>query len=228
VARVGAALIVAGVASAALAACAPRRPEGARDGAPRDAASRRPAAGLAPSAALEARAARAAHAAPPRFGFGTPATAEEIRRADTDVTPSGDGLPRDSGTVAEGEAVYKARCVACHGATGVEGPFDRLVGREPADSFPFGRDPRQLARRTIGNYWPYATTLYDYVSRAMPLDAPGSLPPRSVYAVVAYLLHRNGIVPADAVLSDRTLPQVRMPARDRFVPDDRGGGRVIR
>jgi cytochrome c len=69
------------------------------------------------------------------------------------------------------------------------------VGREPADSFPFGRDPRQLARRTIGNYWPYATTLYDYVSRAMPLDAPGSLPPRSVYAVVAYLLHRNGIVP---------------------------------
>lgn len=167
-------------------------------------------------------------ARPARFGFGTMATAEEIRRADTDVTPWGDGLPPDSGSVAAGEAVYRARCAACHGITGTGGAADPLVGREPGDAFPFGADPRSLGRRTIGNYWPYATTLYDFVSRAMPQDAPGSLPPRDVYAVVAYLLHRNGIVAADAVMSARTLPQVLMPARDRFVPDDRRGGREIR
>jgi cytochrome c len=110
----------------------------------------------------------------------------------------------------------------------VEGPADRLVGREPADSFPYGRDPRLLSRRTIGNYWPYATTLYDYVNRAMPVDAPGSLTPHEVYSVVAYLLYRNGVVGADAVMSDQSLPRVRMPARDRFVPDNRSGGRIIR
>ena len=187
-------------------------------------------AGASGPAAASSRAREAAVGAsrPARFGFGTLATPEEIRRADTDVTPWGHGLPHDSGTVAEGEAVYTARCVACHGASGTEGPFDRLVGREPADSFPYGRDPGLLGRRTIGSYWPYATTLYDFVNRAMPLDAPGSLPPHDVYAVVAYLLYRNGIVGADAVMSDRTLPQVRMPARGRFVTDDRRGGRTIR
>ena len=165
---------------------------------------------------------------PERFGFGTPATSEDIRRADTDVTPDGGGLPRGTGTVAQGEAIYKLRCSACHGVTGTEGPFDRLVGREPGDSFNFGRDPNLLGKRTIGNYWPYATTLYDYVNRAMPFDAPGSLSSDEVYSVVAYLLYRNQIVPANAVISDRTLPLVRMPARDRFVVDNRSGGRKIR
>lgn len=165
---------------------------------------------------------------PERFGFGTPATIEEIRQANTDVTPDGGGLPRGSGTVAAGEIIFKARCVGCHGVTGTEGPFDRLVGREPGDSFNFGRDPTLLARRTIGNYWPYATTVYDYINRAMPFDAPGSLGPDEVYSVVAYLLYRNQIVPADAAMSDRTLPLVRMPARDRFVVDNRSGGRIIR
>src|SRR5438270_6680817 len=127
-----------------------------------------------------------------RFGFGTPATAAEIRVADDDVTPTGHGLPRDSGTVAEGEVVYKTRCAACHGLNGVEGPMDKLVGRVPGDSFPFGRDPRTLGDRTIGNYWPYATTVYDFIHRAMPQDQPGSLSPHQVYGVVAYLLYRNG------------------------------------
>jgi len=165
---------------------------------------------------------------PDRFGFGTPATREEIRLADTDVTPDGRGLPHDSGTVSQGESVYRLRCSGCHGATGTEGPFDRLVGREPGDSFNFGRDPNFLAKRTIGNYWPYATTLYDYINRAMPFDAPGSLSSNEVYSVVAYLLYRNQIISGNAVMSDRTLPLVRMPARDRFVVDDRSGGRLVR
>ncbi|HEY3113671.1 MAG TPA: cytochrome c [Gemmatimonadaceae bacterium] len=165
---------------------------------------------------------------PERFGFGTPATADDIRRSDTDVTPDGRGLPHDSGTVAQGESIYRLRCSGCHGVTGTEGPFDHLVGREPGDSFNFGRDPNFLAKRTIGNYWPYATTLYDYINRAMPFDAPGSLSSREVYSVVAYLLYRNQIVSGNAVISDRTLPLVRMPARDRFVVDNRSGGRTIR
>jgi cytochrome c len=165
---------------------------------------------------------------PERFGFGTPAARDEIRQADTDVTPDGRGLPHDSGTVAQGESIYRLRCSGCHGGTGTEGPFDHLVGREPGDSFNFGRDPNFLAKRTIGNYWPYATTLYDYINRAMPFDAPGSLSSSEVYSVVAYLLYRNQIVSGNAVMSDRTLPLVRMPARDRFVVDNRSGGRTIR
>jgi S-disulfanyl-L-cysteine oxidoreductase SoxD len=165
---------------------------------------------------------------PERFGFGTPASIEDINQSQNEVTPDGRGLPHDSGTVAKGDSIYALRCAACHGATGTEGPFDRLVGREPGDSFNFARDPNFLAKRTIGNYWPYATTLYDYIHRAMPFDAPGSLRSDEVYSVVAYLLYLNKIVPATVVISDRTLPLVRMPARNRFVADDRKGGRTIR
>lgn len=166
--------------------------------------------------------------APERFGFGRPATAAEIRAWDVDVRPDGRGLPRGRGSVGEGAAIYAARCAKCHGETGREGPFARLVGREPRAGFPFGRHPLLLGLRTIGNYWPYATTLYDYLSRAMPFDAPGSLAPDEVYAVVAFLLHRNGIIGPDAVMDARTLPQVAMPARDRFVRDDRRGGPEVR
>ena len=165
---------------------------------------------------------------PPRFGFGATPTAEEIRKADTDVRPDGHGLPRDSGTVTAGEVVYRQRCASCHGATGVEGPFYKLVGRMPGDSFNFARDPELLPLRTIGSYWPYATTLYDYVNRAMPFDSPGSLKPREVYSVVAYLLNRNGIISANAVMNQHTLPAVVMPSRNKFVPDNRRGGREIR
>jgi cytochrome c len=95
-----------------------------------------------------------------------------------------------------------------------------LVSTEPWGDFP--------AARAVGNYWPYATTLYDYIVRAMPLDAPGSLTADETYAVIAYVLHLNEILPADAVMDATTLPAVRMPARDRFVPDDRTDGPVIR
>ena len=160
------------------------------------------------------------------LGLGRTATTEEIRRLDIDVRPDGTGLPAGEGTVARGREVYNTRCIACHGPTGTEGPNDRLVGRIPGDEFPFANDPS--VRLTIGNYWPYATTLFDYLYRAMPFDAPGSLEPDDVYSLVALLLHWNQIVPEDAHLNRETLPAVRMPARDRFVPDDRAGGRQIR
>ena len=111
-------------------------------------------------------------------------------------------------------------------ATGVEGPSNRLVGRIPDDAFPFGTDPAQI--ETIGNYWPYATTLFDYLLRAMPYDAPGSLTPEEVYSLTAYLLYLNEILPQEAVMDAQTLPAVVMPAHDRFVPDDRRGGPEIR
>ena len=163
-----------------------------------------------------------------RFALGTPATAAEIQLADDDVTPTGHGLPHDSGTVAEGDAVYHAKCAVCHGANGVEGPMDKLVGRMPGDSFPFGKDPALLGQRTIGNYWPYATTVYDFIHRAMPHDKPGSLTPHEVYAVTAYLLYKNGIIAQSAVMNERTLVAVKMPARDRFVVDDRRGGTAVK
>ncbi|MGH7676918.1 MAG: c-type cytochrome, partial [Gemmatimonadaceae bacterium] len=96
-----------------------------------------------------------------------------------------------------------------------------LIAVEPRD-FSFGNDPKLT--KTVGNYWPYATTLFDYINRAMPFANPGTLGTDDVYSVVAYLLAENGIIERTAVMNPRTLPQVRMPARDRFVLDDRKGG----
>ena len=174
---------------------------------------------------------RPAPEAPERFGVGRPATAAEIAAWDVDVAPSGAGLPQGSGTPMQGAAVYAAKCAVCHGATG-EGQVGtpplgvpaapRLVGREPRDSFPFGKDPKRV--KTVGNYWPYSTTVFDYVRRTMPLSAPGSLTNSEVYAVVAFLLAENGVIEKTAVMDSVTLPAVRMPARDKFVVDDRKGG----
>jgi cytochrome c len=161
----------------------------------------------------------------PQFGFGRAATPAEIKAWDIAVRPDGQGLPPGRGTARQGAVVYAARCAACHGASGREGPFDQLVGREPRAGFPFGTDPRYV--KTIGNYWPYATTLYDYIYRAMPLNAPGSLAPDQVYSLVAYLLWRNELVADTAVIDRQTLPRAVMPARDRFVVDDRRGGAEI-
>jgi len=164
---------------------------------------------------------------PATFGLGREPGAE-VAAWDRDARPDGAGLPPGRGSVAEGEVVYRQRCAACHGPTGTEGPNDRLVGREPGDDFPFGRSPDARSRQTIGSYWPWATTVFDYINRAMPQNAPGSLTTNEVYAVTAYLLHLNRIVPADAVMGSAALAVVVMPARDRFVPDDRTGGPVIR
>ena len=163
---------------------------------------------------------------PQRFGFGRPATEAEIAAWDIDVTPDGQGLPVGSGTAEQGQQLYIEKCGMCHGPNGEGQPFDQLVGREPREGFPFGNEP-SLAR-TIGNYWPFATTLYDYTFRAMPFDAPGTLKPNDVYSLTAYLLYLNDIISEDAVMDADTLPQVEMPARDKFVTDDRRGGTELR
>lgn len=152
------------------------------------------------------------------FGFGRAATPDEIARWDIDVGPDGEGLPPGSGSVEEGAAVYETGCARCHGSTGVEGPYGVVVATEGAEEFPFGRDPGLTP--SIGNYWPYATTVFDYVRRSMPFDVPGSLTDDEVYAVTAWLLWRNGLLPEDAVLDARSLPAVTMPAKEHFMPSD--------
>jgi S-disulfanyl-L-cysteine oxidoreductase SoxD len=168
---------------------------------------------------------------PARFGVGRPATQAEVAAWDIDIAPDGKGLPEGSGTVAQGAAVYAAKCAACHGPAG-EGQVGappagsaaapKLVGRDPREGFPFGQDPKLV--KTVGNYWPYATTVFDYVRRTMPLTAPGTLTNNEAYAVVAFLLAENEVIERTAVMNRATLPAVRMPARDKFVVDDRKGG----
>jgi cytochrome c len=142
--------------------------------------------------------------------LGVAVSADEIARWDISIPPSGAGLPTGSGSVKQGEAVYTAKCLACHGEKGAGKPADPLVGG-------MGSLATSTPRRTVGSYWPYATTLFDYVRRAMPLQNPLSLTNDEVYAVSAYVLNLNGIVPADAVMNAQTLPQVKMPNRDGFV-----------
>jgi cytochrome c len=129
---------------------------------------------------------------------------------DTSIPPSGAGLPAGSGTVAQGEKVYAAKCETCHGPKGAGKPADPLVGG-------IGSLASGKAMRTVGSYWPYATTFFDYVRRAMPTNAPQTLSNDEVYAVTAYVLNLNGIVPEAAVMNAQTLPQVKMPNRDGFV-----------
>lgn len=157
---------------------------------------------------------------PATLGIGRPATPAEIAAWDIDVGPDGVGLPPGKGSAADGARIYAARCAACHGKSGREGPNDVLVAPAPPDGFSFSRNP--TLPRAIGNYWPYATTVFDYIRRAMPPDAPGSLTDDDVYALVAHLLALNEIIAVDAVMDAASLSKVRMPARDRFVPDARG------
>lgn len=144
--------------------------------------------------------------------FGRQATPDEIKAWNIDVLPDGTGLPAGKGNVARGRRVFEDNCLACHGAKGEGGVADRLVG---------GRDSLASAHpvKTVGSFWPYATTLFDYIRRAMPYPAPQTLSDDDTYAVVAYILHLNDIVPADATLDRVTLPMIRMPNRDGFVPD---------
>ena len=164
---------------------------------------------------------------PERLGLGSVATSATLARVDIDVNPAGAGLPAGDGDAARGATVYVAKCASCHGTRGEgQGPYPRLIGAEPRAGFPFGTDAK--IPKTIGNYWPYATTLYDYVHRAMPLTAPGSLAPTEVYSLVAFLLAENQVIPGNAVMNASTLPKVRMPARAHFVLDDRKGGLPFR
>jgi mono/diheme cytochrome c family protein len=143
-------------------------------------------------------------------GLGQALSADEVAEIDYVVLADGDGLPTGSGTVGEGETLYREQCVACHGEQGQGGPNDRLVGG-------VGSIGTDTPVKTVGSYWPYATTLFDYVRRAMPYQTPGSLSADEVYALTAYLLHLNGIVGADARLDAASLPVIEMPNRDGFV-----------
>lgn len=160
------------------------------------------------------------------LGIGRPASVEEIAKLDIDVRPDGKGLPDGKGTVAEGARIYAAKCASCHGANGQGGSADRLVDRESGKNWDFAINPKLV--KTVGNYWPYATTLYDYTNRAMPFMQPGTLTPDETYALVAFVLNLNKIIPDDAVMDKTTLPKVVMPSRDRFVIDNRKGGKVVK
>lgn len=157
------------------------------------------------------------------YGFGKTPTPTQLAALDIDVDTTGHGLPPGQGTAAEGAAVYTQLCASCHGAKG-EGirPAPALIGRTPDAGHVFANDPQAV--KTIGNYWPYATTVFDYVRRAMPLATPGSLTAEQTYAVVAYLLRENGVIADTTVMNAQSLPLVQMPARKYFVKDNRTGG----
>jgi cytochrome c len=153
----------------------------------------------------------------PSFSVGRAPTPAELSAIDIEVLPDGRGLPAGSSTASAGKDVYTRRCVTCHGPTGVEGPQDVLVGGRGSLVSASGGRPV----KTVGSYWPYATTLWDYVRRAMPFDHPGTLTTNEVYGATAYVLFLNGIVAEQDVLNESTLPKLKMPNRDGFVPDPR-------
>ncbi len=150
----------------------------------------------------------------PKYGVGRPPTADELRSVGAAIAPDGTGLPEGSGTATEGREVFAALCARCHGEKGEGGVGPVLVGGQ-------GTLATAKPLKTVGSFWPYATTVWDYVNRAMPFDQPGSLKPAQVYAVVAYILNLNGIIRNDQVMDAKSLPKTKMPNRDGFVPDPR-------
>jgi cytochrome c len=158
---------------------------------------------------MAATAAMAAQIAPPKLG--RPATPDDIAKADISIPPDGKNLPAGSGSVAQGAMVFQQKCAVCHGANAEGTPSgDRLVGG-------IGTLNTPNPIKTVGSYWPYATTVFDYIRRAMPITNPQSLQNDEVYAVTAYILSLDNIVPKDAVLDAQSLPKVQMPNRAGFV-----------
>ena len=142
--------------------------------------------------------------------LGQPMTAAEVAAIDFTVLPSGNGLPEGGGNAQQGEGLYRVQCQACHGEQGVGGINDRLAGGHGTLT-----GPKPV--KTIGSYWPQATTAFDFIRRAMPYSAPGTLSNDEVYALTAYLLHINGVIEASTVMNQSSLPAVVMPNRDRFI-----------
>jgi S-disulfanyl-L-cysteine oxidoreductase SoxD len=171
-------------------------------------------------ALLLAALAAQANAADPQghaFGFGTRPSESELGHFVSPL-PDGRGLPQGSGSVLEGKSVYQQQCASCHGEKLQGGLGDRLVGGRGTlvnDS------PAKAPVKTVESYWPWPTTLFDYIKRAMPMTAPGSLTDDEVYALTAYILSQANIVSEDAIMSADTLPKVVMPNRDGFVADHR-------
>ncbi len=161
--------------------------------------------------------AAAAPASAGKFDFGTTPTAAEIAAIDIDAMPDGRGLPPGSGTPAKGEKVYAEKCVACHGdklqGVGDTGGAALIGGR--------GSIGTPKTKKTVESYWPYASTLFDYVRRAMPFNEPGSLSNDDIYAVSAYILSKGNIIGGNDVMNAKTLPKVDMPNKDGFIADPR-------
>lgn len=146
----------------------------------------------------------------PRPQLGEPAQKELVEKWNISIFPDGTGLPEGSGGVAEGKKLYEQHCIACHATGGAGGSGDRLAHAERALTEPY-------AEKTIGNFWPYATTLFDFIRRSKPMHNPGSLNNDEVYALTAYLLHINEVIGEDAVMSRKTLPEVAMPNANGFI-----------
>lgn len=142
--------------------------------------------------------------------LGKPASSKLIRQWNMDIFPNGKGLPKGQGTAISGKKVYQKHCLSCHGVDGTGASADELAGANhsltdmPPD-------------KTIGTYWPYATTLFDFTRRSMPLNAPGILSNNELYAVTAYLLQLNGIIDKDKVINAKTLAEIKMPNRNGFI-----------
>jgi S-disulfanyl-L-cysteine oxidoreductase SoxD len=157
----------------------------------------------------------AALAAPPgHYGYGAPATADQIAGWDIDARPDGVGLPPGSGSAEKGANVYAEQCTPCHGTFGEgEGRYPKLAGGE-------GTLTGERPEPSVGSYWPFAVTLFDYINRAMPFQAPHSLSSDDVYALTAYVLHINNIVANNFIADRDSLPKVKMPNHDNFIWQD--------
>ena len=150
----------------------------------------------------------------PTYGLGRAATEADQSALGAAVTPDGGGLPAGKGTAAEGSRVYESKCRECHG---VEGKGDQQTGFVGTLADITAEKPK----KTVGSYWPHATTLWDYTNRAMPFKQPGTLATDEVYAVTAYILYLNGLIGENDVLDEKTLPAVKMPNREGFISDQR-------
>jgi S-disulfanyl-L-cysteine oxidoreductase SoxD len=149
--------------------------------------------------------------------FGVPADPARLKAWDISIAPDGAGLPPGKGSVTEGAQIYAAKCQACHGPNGEGKPADRLTGG-------IGSLTSAAPVKTVASYWPYATTLFDYIRRAMPVTSPRSLTDPEAYALVAYILSVDGIVKKNALLDAKSLAKIKMPNRDGFIDMWNKGG----
>ncbi|MHC8441069.1 MAG: c-type cytochrome [Candidatus Eutrophobiaceae bacterium] len=158
------------------------------------------------AAATDAQGDLGAHLTPQ---LGEPASEEFTQSWDIGVMPDGMGLPAATGNVEQGKRLYDRQCASCHGPHGVGASADALAGGNALDS--------EWPDKTVGNYWPYATSLFDFIRRSMPMNKPGSLSNADTYALTAYILHINGIIAADASLDAQSLPDISMPNHNGFI-----------